>query len=85
MYNVIVFEEWSGNLNYYFFNKKENAVNKAKEIYNDYIKKECDGDIKFFEEEYLCEENGYEALMKEIETANHMDDIVEIGIVETED
>ena len=68
----------------YFFNKKENAVKKAKELYNEelerYAKDWCNGDI-----EEAKEEIDYNDEIKEIESGNYSCDWVTIEEIETED
>lgn len=65
-----------------YFNKKENAVKRAKElftkcIYNDY----WTGSIEKYNEEY----GNYEEVMAEIETGNFFDEWVTIEEIKTED
>lgn len=66
----------------YYYNKKENAIKKAKEIYNEFIKE------NYNTIENYCEDNGdftYNDVMKEIETGNFYDDFIDIFEIETED
>ena len=69
---------------YYYFNKKENAVKKAKELYNEelerYTKIYYNGHI-----EEAKEDIDYKEEMKEIENGNYSCDWVTIEEIETED
>ena len=77
----VVASEYEG---YYFFNKKENAVKKAKEFYNEelerYARKWYDGNV-----EEVKEEIDYNDEIKEIENGNCDCDWVTIREIETED
>lgn len=77
----IVTSEYEG---YYFFNKKENAVKKAKEIYNEelerYARNWYDGNI-----EEVKEEIDYNDEIKEIENGKCSCDWVTIEEIKTED
>ena len=63
-------EEW-------FYNKKENAVECAKEIYNDFIHDVWET-VENFEEECCF---NYKELMKEIETGNYFEIAVSCVVV----
>lgn len=67
-----------------YFNKKENAVKKAIEIFTENVFEEVDS-IKEWNEDFMGEENAFENTVKEIETGKYFDDNFEIFEIETED
>ncbi len=77
----IVASEYEG---YYFFNKKENAIKKAKEFYNKELERFArdwyNGDI-----EEAKKEIDYDDEIKEIENGKYNCDWVKIEEIETED
>ena len=70
--------------NNYFFNKKENAVKRAIEIFNDFVFENVNS-IKEWNEDYAGVKNDYEDTCKKIKTGNYSDDWVTIQKIETED
>lgn len=67
----------------YYYNKKENAVNKAKEMYTKFVK----DNYKSIEEyNNCCWGDTYDETMETIEKENcFLSDVVDIYEIETED
>ena len=67
----------------WYFNKTENAINKAIECFNDWIEEEYDGDIQKWEEET---EWNYEEEIAAIKTGTYaFEGILKMEKIETED
>lgn len=67
-----------------YFNKKENAINKAIEIFTENVFEEVDS-IEEWNEDFMEEENAFENTIEEIKTGKYFDDNFEIFEIETED
>ena len=88
MYCVGYDDDFGFSKVYEFFNKKENAVKRAKELFTECIYKDSwTGSIEKFNEEFAdeYEEEPYEYFMKNFETGNYEDDWVSIEEIKTED
>lgn len=64
-----------------FYNKKENAIKGAKELYKHLMEDEC-GSIERYEKYYGPIENDYKRIE---ETENYHDDWIAITEIKTED
>ena len=64
-----------------YYNKKENAIKEAKEYCTNFIN-DVYGSIEEFNKINWA---SYDSMIKEIETGNFYDDIIDISEIETED
>lgn len=80
---LVNMDNWLLNGGTWYFNKKENAINKTIECFNSWIEEEYDGDIKKWEEDT---DWNYEEEIAAIKTnPYYYSDVLEMQEIKTED